>query len=438
MYLRTGKSLRRTHSASDLLERTDSPEQLDDSDLTSPDLDTALIFKFPTITDLTNTMPASADSLKTMSNSPNQFVKIIAQSTDIPETPNKKPIFLTNLPTFNGFTSAENGPTWFRKFTDCANVARWTLTERGNNIVSHLDGPALDWFRTLDRPTKSDYAKFVGEFYETFGMGPNSVDSEIKWRALIQEPTETSAHFASRVTRQGFAANKSDQDVLTAFLHGLPQSIKVEVFRRYPKSFKEAVDAAKFAESYIPKESPSLNVISAHMTQEIEQLRTQLLDALNKVDRPSTNQSRNRSGQPICNFCNKVGHAELACRSKAASDSEATNNVSICNYCGRMGHVIQDCRIKMRNQSNPRPQQQPTQYHQQPAQYQQQPARNRNFPPSYQNVQQNRHPATNNYVPQYHHAPPNVNAIDNQQDQSQLQPTASSFYPQQYEDQKNA
>jgi len=182
-----------------------------------------------------------------------------------------------------------------------------------------------------------------------FGAGSNTVEAETRWRTLTQKSGELATHFASRVMRLGFALNKSEHDQLTAFLHGLALSLRIEVFRRSPKNIQYAISAATFAESYI-QESPPVSVLSTHVTQEVEQLRQQMLDLFNKFERSSANKTRDKQARPFCNYCSKPGHTELVCYSKSAQTATRPRIAPlICHYCHRPGHIQRDCKTRRRD-----------------------------------------------------------------------------------------
>jgi hypothetical protein len=136
-------------------------------------------------------MATDKDLIDEMAKSATKSVKTVANQTRIPATANTKPILLSNLTVFEGYSV--DGPTWFLKFTDRANEARWTLSERCQNIVSHMDGLAVQWYRNLDTAITNDYHRFVEEFHKTFGSKLHAVEYESKWRALKQELTELAA-----------------------------------------------------------------------------------------------------------------------------------------------------------------------------------------------------------------------------------------------------
>ena len=85
-----------------------------------------------------------------------------------------------------------------------------------------LQGTAKIWFQQLDSPTSSNIEKIFSAFL--LKLKPLGLDwcREACFLSLRQMPQENSQQFANSVLEQGTKLGKSDRDLLTQFIRGLP------------------------------------------------------------------------------------------------------------------------------------------------------------------------------------------------------------------------
>ena len=100
-----------------------------------------------------------------------------------------------------------------------------------------LQGTAKIWFQQLDSPTSSNIENIFSAFLFKFKpLGPDW-SREACFLSLRQMPQENSQQFANRVLEKGTKLEKSDKDLLTQFIRGLPTPNRIHTITKETETF---------------------------------------------------------------------------------------------------------------------------------------------------------------------------------------------------------
>ena len=107
-----------------------------------------------------------------------------------------------------------------------------------------LQGTAKIWLQKLDSPTNSNIENIFSAFLLEFKpLGPDW-SREACFLSLRQMPQENSQQFASRVLEKGTKLRKSDRDLLTQFIRGLPTPNRIHTIAQDTDTFNGATRIA--------------------------------------------------------------------------------------------------------------------------------------------------------------------------------------------------
>ena len=112
-----------------------------------------------------------------------------------------------------------------------------------------LQGTAKIWFQQLDSPTSSNIEKtFSASLLKFKHLGPGW-SWEACFLSLRQMPQENSQQFANRVLEKGTKLRKSDRDLLTQFIRGLPTPNRIHTITKDTDTFDGATRIATLFET---------------------------------------------------------------------------------------------------------------------------------------------------------------------------------------------
>ncbi|XP_071853251.1 uncharacterized protein [Apostichopus japonicus] len=255
---------------------------------------------------------------------------------------------------FHGKQS-EDPYLWLNKFkswTLLSQLPREQIAEAMNML---LVGSANIWLNSLSPLTKQDpdllYASFESHFSSIY---PKWLQEYQLWDRKM-EHGESLDSFILDVERRCSRLKKVDKERTAALVRGLTPPLRMFVIQRNPKTWEDAVSAARLA-----TEAHSINnaTVSAattrhadqydektdNLAQQLYEQRKEIQDLTTKVSAMSTQLSTQQISpldKVTCQICSREGHTALQCYSV---QSILDRNKPTCWECGKVGHIARFCR----------------------------------------------------------------------------------------------
>ena len=140
---------------------------------------------------------------------------------------------------------------WFEVFENRLKRRRIALDSEGalTELVLHLAGPAKDFYSDLtpdEKDTLENVKRIMIEHYSSKDHGYEQREYLLNRR---QAPSETLDHYLTDICTKFHRLGLTNKEKMTYFLQGLRPEIRQLVYMKEPKTFAEAVKAARFAES---------------------------------------------------------------------------------------------------------------------------------------------------------------------------------------------
>ena len=267
--------------------------------------------------------------------------------------------------------ATENSDEWFEilKFHALAN--KWEDRQLIGYIPCLLDDPAKAWYHTLPNETKENIKAlqeaFASRFDNISGMRQVFV-SNFNSRRL--QACESLDDYLLDISKLGKRLNRSQQDILDAFIFGLPDSVKPLVLQHDPQTVDDALKHAKlcFSCHSSPLSPSSANAhpdsrlvsVVESLVEKVAQLgKAQIQTVSQRRDRSRSRGDSSGTGRQFntsraeCYRCGNTNHRSHQCY----------HINSRCNACQSMGHIARACR-KSRGQvpPHPNPDPNPSQY----------------------------------------------------------------------------
>ena len=269
---------------------------------------------------------------------------------------------------------------WTAKFDRFAKFYNWGNAKKLGAMVLLFEGPALSWFQTLPEETTNNFPSLVDALKTRFGA--TNIDFILRQElyARKQGPVEPLACYTEDIIKRCQRLSISENELMNIFINGLNSELKSHVILNQPKSFSEAENLARLRDAVskssgvnsLPVTGPtvqdqrikqlegqvnlllsltserqhstqqSVHAISpglipqappiCHELSELQQVKTELIAALQDVKRnqvpqrqgqayqnvrspgdPRGRNLRTTDGQPVCNFCQRIGHVARYC-----------------------------------------------------------------------------------------------------------------------------
>jgi len=283
------------------------------------------------------------------------------------------------VPIFSGYAH-ENSERFMSEFTSYMTYQGLDIPEHENRLIAafhlHLAGPARVWFSTLQTKVTGSltwqklFMAFKSEYINNnYYNNPNLlVQSEI-FNNMRLGPTQPLEEFYSILVEKANKLQKSDLDILTKFIDGLPSDIKYFVRVQNPKTHAEALISAQMGQAYGYRTNPGLNskdrlvlsdmpkaepcVQSAQTERmEIAEMKEQISRLTNTIDKlqnsghsmtVSSHQHQDFSNKRIPSACFKCcahGHYAKQCRWDGVSPVQTDTK---CQLCDMFGHTAIHC-----------------------------------------------------------------------------------------------
>ncbi|CAG2216100.1 Retrovirus-related Pol polyprotein from transposon 17.6,Retrovirus-related Pol polyprotein from transposon 297 [Mytilus edulis] len=222
----------------------------------------------------------------------------------------------------------EDANLWLDKFDAWIAFHGWN--KENEKIASamrlKLEGGALSWFNGLPNSVKRNSDTLFTKFKEHFsGLHPTwMLEQHLYERCML--PSESLEVYISDIEKRCSRLCKTDRETTTAFIRGLPGSLRVFVIQRDPKYFKDAVQSARLAQESMAgltstfEYGASNSVLNKLSDQEkaIKDLKDTI--SAMQISNPRINKSEYKVE---CQLCTKTGHSAKDCRSYSIQEKSA-------------------------------------------------------------------------------------------------------------------
>lgn len=257
---------------------------------------------------------------------------------------------------FTGLPSQDAG-SWYTKFTAWLALNDWTNepAKVANSLRLLLLPPASSWFDQLDSKVTGDVAKLHQAFKERFVLNQPSWLLEQQLWSRTMQPTEGLDSYLAAIDDFCARLGKSESDKVTSFVRGLLPSLRTYVIQQSPKTFIDAVQAARLAHESVNMVSPTTGNINAMdtaiscestsaLSRQVQELQEQVKALQMQPPPGETTVAAAVTSNVTCQLCNNRGHGANDCQLY-----RKRRNVPTCYYCRRRGHVERECRTKVRD-----------------------------------------------------------------------------------------
>ncbi|CAG2254128.1 Retrovirus-related Pol polyprotein from transposon 17.6,Retrovirus-related Pol polyprotein from transposon 297 [Mytilus edulis] len=233
----------------------------------------------------------------------------------------------------------EDANLWLDKFDAWIAFHGWN--KENEKIASamrlKLEGGALSWFNGLPNSVKRNSDTLFTKFKEHFsGLHPTwMLEQHLYERCML--PSESLEVYISDIEKRCSRLCKTDRETTTAFIRGLPGSLRVFVIQRDPKYFKDAVQSARLAQESMAgltstfEYGASNSVLNKLSDQEkaIKDLKDTI--SAMQISNPRINKSEYKVE---CQLCTKTGHSAKDCRSYSIQEKSAWT------LCKRVSRIL--------------------------------------------------------------------------------------------------
>lgn len=240
---------------------------------------------------------------------------------------------------FSG-TPSEDLTRWLNRFENIVAINNWNAARAAAHLSVNLSGTAELWLYSQPDATRKDYTLLRDALVRAFAPAVgNAFHLRRQVATRRQHPGETVEAFgyAIRNLCNRIDASMKEEEMLTYFVNGLHPSLQDTVIVSGPTTFADALETARRKEYQLLSSTPTpVATVHAIGLQDQSALIAQLearirdLEARRAPARPSgqyrsqaperaaardpvVRNARTTDGQPICNYCKRVGHIAAMC-----------------------------------------------------------------------------------------------------------------------------
>ena len=216
----------------------------------------------------------------------------------------------------------------------------------------HLQGPALQWFDSLESVLKSSWDNLEPCFrkkYLELGRQSSTVmlESEL-FQKMSLLPGQSLEDYYSSLSEKGQILKKPDHELMVRFINGLPEKLAFFVRAGNHEDSSAALAAAKMGETFgyrLHDASVSVAAVRPKEVSEISELREQVKTLTSLVQSMSVHGSTGVAQRPktpskTCYACHSEGHVRRNCNWNGASNADPSFT---CQICFQKGHQALQC-----------------------------------------------------------------------------------------------
>lgn len=161
--------------------------------------------------------------------------------------------------TYSG-KSDEDLETFHLAFIEYATLRDYKAEKLVLALKSRIRGNARIFLNSIPESEKDSIAKVIALLRKNFEGDAWKWNVETKLLARKQGPDETIDSYVTDILRLCTQLKKTDAECLSLFLRGLKPSIRAFVFAKQPKSFDQALNAARLAVAVNDTANESLSI----------------------------------------------------------------------------------------------------------------------------------------------------------------------------------
>ena len=271
------------------------------------------------------------------------------------------PMIPITLPKFTGYAH-DDGEKFISDFTAAMTLQGITSDVPKISALSlYLSGPAFLWFETLPPSFKTSWPLLLGAFrdkYVSFNLSTNgSLIAEMEAFNTLKLGKSTVEDFYFNILKLGKKLKKSQLDLMTKFIDGLPDQLKFFVRAGRPTNIDDALQSARIGESvgYGTSHRVSDHAEVSHQIQcnasyrpahdlqgQVDSLAAQVMSLtsmLRQADSPSQS-CGGADNRDVCFKCQGPGHRRNVCKWNGSKSSQPATQ---CQLCEQFGHLATDC-----------------------------------------------------------------------------------------------
>lgn len=269
--------------------------------------------------------------------------------TDVLDSNHKKGNGHTNINIENfGGLPNEDPKQWLEKFEAWIGFNGWSKNSEkiASAMQLKLEGNALSWFQSVPQMKKNDPGELFKAFTEHFTTVHPTWMLEQQLYDRVMQPGEGLELYILDIEKRCQRLQKSPRETVTAFIRGLPASLRLFVIQKNPSDLREAIQSARLAQESLAA-FPTFDSGST-LTKALADQQKAIADLKISVEAIKTSAPVNRIGGELkCQLCDKVGHSAKQCRNfnvREKTDTVRNRRDIECYKCHKRGHIARECR----------------------------------------------------------------------------------------------
>lgn len=245
---------------------------------------------------------------------------------------------------FSGL-SHENAKSFLSDFTAYCSLMKLNNEKlKSAAFQLHLTGPAKIWLENLGTDDwNTIHAEFKCKFVD---ISKSDIIFETeKFQNFTLDCNKSLDEYVGLICECGLKLQKSDTDIMLAFINGLPQRLAFFTRAGSPQTLDDALNAAKLGEAYGYRDNmpEAQTVAAARPVLDIHALEQKVEKLSDKLDKMFIqNNASTQSYEKLCNACNAAGHLQRQCNLARGPN----NPESQCQLCRQYGHEARQCQTR--------------------------------------------------------------------------------------------
>lgn len=233
---------------------------------------------------------------------------------------------------FSGLSTGINAHKFIDDFISYCTLCNIGDTQKVAAFQLHLTDEARLWFDDLPSDGKRSWSDIQTSFITRFVKrnttnSPDFIIQEQLYHTIRLAPGQSIIQYYTLLKEKARALDKSDSDLLSRFIQGLPSQLAFFVRAGNPTTSEQALTSARNGEAYgyrdgdmthSPSQTAAASATAIGRTpKDFHSLQCQINELSQKIDQMNLQpQPQNRRPQQRlqCQLCNAFGHGAWACR----------------------------------------------------------------------------------------------------------------------------